>query len=142
MFCLIEHNLRLMSNSYVLKFRRFMYRKLFLYNLVLLYSSCLSTSPSGDYVSVTPGAKILTPSATIADGNLRWGKPCNTCLEIDYQQFVVCHDNIKKVPLWSVNTKRSKLGRFNRPLHGKQSIKAKTRLYPFKKLWQKNLFYV
>lgn len=73
---------------------------------VLFFSSCLSPSPDGDKTSVTPGAKASSAAAKIADGNLKWGKPCTTCTEIDYQQFVVCHDNTKKVPLWSVYESR------------------------------------
>jgi DNA/RNA endonuclease G (NUC1) len=72
--------------------------------LILGISSCLSPSQQVNNTSAMPDVKASTTA--IADGNLRWGKPCITCAEIDYQQFVVCHDNTKKVPLWSVYESR------------------------------------
>lgn len=34
--------------------------------------------------------------------NLKYGAPCTNCTILDYKYYTTCHDNDKKVPLWSI----------------------------------------
>ena len=81
-----------------------------LITIILLFSSCLSPSPRVNNVQdEVPEALIgiakITPPAYqqgLAPRSLIYGIPCSTCTIISYNEFVLCHDTEKKVPLWSV----------------------------------------
>jgi DNA/RNA endonuclease G (NUC1) len=79
-----------------------MLKKQFLYFFFTLLFCLFNNS----HITAAPQITNTSTTSTSSENVLKYGKPCTECTILSYTQFVLCHDNAKKVPLWSVYESR------------------------------------